>query len=1371
MTLHRSQFRSRGVMFRSLVLTIPVLMFLVATVMVFRTHWGAERAGDGAGSYAEALDRYKAGRYAEVIEILAGLKDLSSGQSELLGWSYLKTGDVDGAMRAFQRAVELNGDSYDSWCGLGFVHQRRGELDQAFECFEKGTAGPVKDVDCLSSLASALEKRGENERAARVYGQVLALAPDHREARASLEVLAPAEIPPGSVGRTEYLARGGYFWVRRWSGTPEIFYVKGVNLSFARPGKYITEFPTGEADYLETFRLIRGMNANVIRIYTILPPPFYRALLKFNADREPSERLLLIQGIWSDLPDRGDFREPAFMERISKEIRNAVDALHGRAEIPAALGHAHGSYRADVSNLVLAFIFGREWEPSVAAAFIESGPGGSHDGKYLSIMDANPMERWLGEMLDFLVGYEETTYAAQRPVAWMSWPPMDPISHPSEATYEESTVFRRKAGEEIARIPRSEIYDNDAVSLDEMKLIPSSRFRAGLFASHHVYPYYPEFLKNDARYAADPADLYRGYLTHLREHYDGIPLLVSEYGVPTSRAVARFHPQGFDHGGLDEKRHAEVLERMTADIRSAGCAGGIVFAWIDEWVKHNWMVAAVEENDHLWYNAMDPEESYGLLAQEPAGPSKLMGDPSAWEGSPLIYAGGAGGAAGAAGHPEDSAFDLERLYVDSDAGYLYVRLDVGGAVDWSKTAYLLALDTYGDEEGDHALPFGLGHMSPVGFEFVALLHGEESRLLIDDLYNRQSFSEERSRLPGLSGYADLGTYKLERNDNGLFTEMLIPHGRSFGRDGTVFPESVYNSSTLRLGSATEGPIVDWHYSRKHDMIELRIPWGQLYFTDPSKRRLLYSARERRETSGIRVAAFAYRPRSLRDSRAAEAGGASRVVAALPSDPGRMAPYRWESWEEPRYESRPKPAYGALQRQLAALAAPEPALHVPPQFDFDQVIRAHYKSVQSFLDQPSVRAGLAEEGDDLYGRAMANMAYGFVTKSPFHVLEAGYLLRTLRASAPEARTREAALQGIRYLGAVLSGGVAGAEAGDGGALRVQLEKAPRPSHRSDRLVLGRSAIRVKTGAKVRTQVDRVTRDWLSAVNFKDAPWVFSAGQIVPWHEGSRIQNLLEYADVSVTPVWGTRARKIGDIWYTPDAEGLFRFPIDADKVYSYPTNIFVDERNAIINDTHGISSLAWDALGADLAVGCGDHIGKTEAAYYLAKLGVDVYMPTDRYLSALIGTKTEGVIVGSGPIKDTGDGAVIGDQPVEIDLDEPVVVTNTTGRYPMQYYDTPFRYFTALQEYLGRKMKLTAVDVPEYGKAGVVVDRARALGARLIGIRVAEKEEHDAVAAWLREDSRNRAILFHTAVYPEGYRLFAEFPAQASFGDIHPELVH
>ena len=81
---------------------------------------------------------------------------------------------------------------------------------------------------------------------------------------------------------------------------------------------------------------------------------------------------------------------------------------------------------------------------------------------------------------------------------------------------------------------------------------------------------------------------------------------------------------------------AAIDVRLTKEIREAGLAGGILFAWIDEWFKHNWVVIDLEvpaERNRLWFNAMDAEQNYGLLGQY-AGPERttpeLGGDPARW---------------------------------------------------------------------------------------------------------------------------------------------------------------------------------------------------------------------------------------------------------------------------------------------------------------------------------------------------------------------------------------------------------------------------------------------------------------------------------------------------------------------------------------------------------------------------------------------------------------------------------------------------------------------------------------------------------------------------------------------------------------------
>lgn len=384
--------------------------------------------------------------------------------------------------------------------------------------------------------------------------------------------------------------------------------------------------------------------------------------------------------------------------------------------------------------------------------------------------------------------------------------------------------------------------------------------------------------------------------------------------------------------------------------------------------------------------------------------------------------------------------------------------------------------------------------------------------------------------------------------------------------------------------------------------------------------------------------------------------------------------------------------------------------------------------------------------------------------PFYILEAKVFFLFVNRTS-EGREAEMADYAIRYINNLFSGTYQ-KTIEHLRPERISIEKIKKEKKDFKKIIIGKSFIKIDKDFKIKTQVDRVTRDWLSGFNHSKTPSSFSRDFIVPWHEGKKVLEILDSMEVSVKPVWGTVAKRIGNIWYAPDERGIYRFSLSDDKIYNYPGNFIIDSDTVIINDTHGINSIAWDSTDADLVIGCGDHEGKIEAAYYLAKKGINIYMPTDRFLSLLIGTKTEGMIIGSAPVKKIDKGLIIGGQPVEIEIDEPVVVSNSNKGYPVQYYDTPYRYFKELEKYLQIPLKLIIVDIKEEGQAGLVVQKAEEIGAKVIGLRVRTREEYESVSGWLRKDRSHRAILFHSAVYEEGYRLFFEFPEQTSFGDIN-----
>lgn len=325
-----------------------------------------------------------------------------------------------------------------------------------------------------------------------------------------------------------------------------------------------------------------------------------------------------------------------------------------------------------------------------------------------------------------------------------------------------------------------------------------------------------------------------------------------------------------------------------------------------------------------------------------------------------------------------------------------------------------------------------------------------------------------------------------------------------------------------------------------------------------------------------------------------------------------------------------------------------------------------------------------------------------------------------------------------------------------------------------IVVGSSYIIVPPHAKVVTQVDRVTRDKLSHYNKNISPShrPTSYKELVPWMEGERVGELMKYANVTVILATYVPVKEINGRYFGPDDHGNFVFEVDPSKISPiYSKKISNDTWVEI--DTHGMNVMVPGAVKNDayLVIACGDLHGKAEAETYMAEHGINCYAPCDRFTSDIMPYKGPGTIMGGAairPLKE-GQGAVIGGQPLYFSTREKIVVQTTTKRYPDQYCDTPWRYFTNLQQNYGIKLNIDVVDA-HIGEAGKVVAEARKTGANVMGVRVLNDKDKKPVEQWLKEDENHRAILFHSAAYDPGYSLFFEFPYQVTGQDPDPKFI-
>lgn len=331
------------------------------------------------------------------------------------------------------------------------------------------------------------------------------------------------------------------------------------------------------------------------------------------------------------------------------------------------------------------------------------------------------------------------------------------------------------------------------------------------------------------------------------------------------------------------------------------------------------------------------------------------------------------------------------------------------------------------------------------------------------------------------------------------------------------------------------------------------------------------------------------------------------------------------------------------------------------------------------------------------------------------------------------------------------------------IRSQLTVPPHAKS----MILGESSIRLEPGMRVGTQVDRVVRDWVSA----QMKWSIS-DQAVPrplidYHEGALVKRMLELAEVKVLPLPGALVARRDEKWYALDEKGVFRFQVLEDKM-RYPTTHAAGS-SGWVEDTHGISAMVPQAVerGAQLVIGCGDSDGKVKAAYHLASLGIHVFIPGDRYADELLGYEAPGVILGGAPVHKVGETAVIGSQPVRFSLAETIVVEDTKKTFPIQYYDAPARYFRALAQHVPLRLVFVDVDAPDEIRR--VLDRAQERRASVVAVRVMTEWEDAALRGWLKVSKQHRAVLFHSGLYPYAQQLFADFPTQVTFGDLHPRF--
>ena len=628
-------------------------------------------------------------------------------------------------------------------------------------------------------------------------------------------------------------------------------YVKGINLGVGVPGTQPGELAPTLGQYKKWFAMMGEAGFNAIRIYTLHFPRFYEALDAHNR-AHPDRPLYVLQGIWLD-EFAGDTDLYTRSDHFDEAIEETVNCSHGNCTIAHRYGRAYGTYSRDISKWILGWLIGREVSPYEVKATNDANPGKTvFEGHVLRLPSGNPMEAWAAARLDHLIAYERGTYDVERPVSFSSWPTLDPLNHPTENS--------------------ESLEDTESLDLASLELFDAP---AGYFISYHAYPYYPDFINEEPAYLLERDALgvnnYLGYLKALKAHYHHLPVLIAEYGVPSSWGNAHSSPSGMHHGGHDEVQAGRYGARMTENIRQAGMAGGAYFSWFDEWWKPSWITAELEfpwERRRLWHNITAPEQNYGLLAFDLAAPD--------FGNFPSVAANGR----------------LRKIETAADAAYLHVKLTLDSALSIGERL-TIGFDTYGDNLGESILPDG--KRARLRSELALVIEApDKAQLYVTEAYDLLGIWHDNSAAS--QKYHSTITdgapwHKVRWRNNGL-------HGSDDGQ--YVYPETIVETGALRVRSPGL-PVTSMDaVVLSGESVTLRIPWTLLQFTDPSTRSVMA---DQRETTG--------REQSISEGVAL----AVSIDGELTESP--LVP--WDTWEvAPHTVEREKPTLGILSAALKAI---------------------------------------------------------------------------------------------------------------------------------------------------------------------------------------------------------------------------------------------------------------------------------------------------------------------------------------------------------------------------------------------------------------------------------------------------------------------
>jgi len=244
----------------------------------------------------------------------------------------------------------------------------------------------------------------------------------------------------------------------------------------------------------------------------------------------------------------------------------------------------------------------------------------------------------------------------------------------------------------------------------------------------------------------------------------------------------------------------------------AGCAGGFVFAWMDEWFKRTWIVLYLEAygleggsevipTRQLWHNETSPEQCFGLIAYDQ---DELPG----YEAYTVDQPSGA----------------VSSVRATHDESFFY--LEINTVADLTATdEFMVAFDTYLGNTGESTLPGEATLTNRAEFLLTFSLADDTALHHVTQAYDMNGLTVRFNLTdPDVQKYRSTVTDGAPWNVMSWINDGFELTSHDIGR------VPVENAAAFSSGNRAA---VSWN-GRK---VNIRLPWTMLHFNDPTQMRV------------------------------------------------------------------------------------------------------------------------------------------------------------------------------------------------------------------------------------------------------------------------------------------------------------------------------------------------------------------------------------------------------------------------------------------------------------------------------------------------------------------------------------------------------